>query len=35
MQTVASNTLWPEHEIVNEDESEFGLEVPESDKFAC
>ena len=27
MHTVASNTLWPEYEIINEDECEFDMEM--------
>ncbi|KAJ0054148.1 hypothetical protein Pint_00924 [Pistacia integerrima] len=34
LQTVASNSLWPEYEIVNEDESEYDMEISEDDGHA-
>ncbi|KAJ0111228.1 hypothetical protein Patl1_00942 [Pistacia atlantica] len=34
LQTVASNSLWPEYEIVNEDESEYDMEMSEDDGHA-
>ncbi|XP_031288017.1 programmed cell death protein 2 [Pistacia vera] len=33
-QIVASNSLWPEYEIVNEDESEYDMEMSEDDGHA-
>lgn len=33
LSTVASNTLWPEYEVINEDECEFDMEMSGDDGY--